>query len=122
MADHAAKTGLSFGNGFYDGLRRTVEFVFPGVGALYFALAELWGLPYANEIVGTLAALAVFGGVLLAMSRKTYNKTGQYDGEIVPDANEAGELTYRFQLNTDDGAGLLNKDKIVFKGIDQTQL
>ena len=52
--------------------------VLPAVGTLYFALAGIWGFPYAEEIVGTLTAVDTFLGVLLGISSAQYHKkTGE---------------------------------------------
>ena len=37
-----------------------LSFILPLIGTLYFALSEIWGFPYATEIVGTIAALTAF--------------------------------------------------------------
>lgn len=116
MADHAATTGLSLSDKSYNTLRRVVEKVFPGISALYAALAVIWGWGYVGEVSGTFAALAVFGGILLSLSRKNYNA----DGTLVPTDPESPETTgYKFELNENvDPAELLNKKQIVFKGLD----
>lgn len=55
----------------------------PGVGALYFALAVTWGLPKADEVVATCAALATFLGLFLVYAERTYDKSqAKYDGAI----------------------------------------
>ena len=42
-------------------------------GTLYFALAGIWGLPCAEEIVGTITAVDTFLGVILGISTHNYN-------------------------------------------------
>lgn len=66
------------------GLLDPVSKVFlPGVGALYFALAVTWGLPKADEVVATCAALATFLGLFLVFAERTYdNSVAKYDGAI----------------------------------------
>ena len=46
----------------------------PALGTLYFALAGIWGFPYAEQVVGTVTALDTFLGVLLGISTSQYNK------------------------------------------------
>lgn len=123
MADHAANTGLVLSDGAYDVLRQVVEKVFPGLGVLYTALATLWGWPHVTEVVGTLAALAIFGGILLSLARHGYvpntgAPSGGYDGQVVSDVNESGETVLRLQLDTSAAEDILNKKQIVFKGFD----
>lgn len=62
-------------NKCYDTLKWIAQIVLPAVGALYFALAKIWGLPYATEIVGTISAVDAFLGALLGISSSQYNKT-----------------------------------------------
>ena len=70
-------------NKAYDLLKPTTQIVLPGLGALYFALAQIWGFPKAEEIVGTIAAVNVFLGLLLGLSSRIYNNIPEtYDGTI----------------------------------------
>jgi hypothetical protein len=39
--------------------------VLPALGALYAAIGGIWGLPYVEAIVGTVAAVDTFMGALL---------------------------------------------------------
>ena len=50
-------------NEMYDILKYIAQIVLPAVGTLYFALASIWGLPYAEEILGTITAIDTFLGV-----------------------------------------------------------
>jgi len=61
-------------NKTYDILVYISRYVLPGLGALYFALAQIWGLPYGEQIVGTIAAIDTFLGVILGISSYQYNK------------------------------------------------
>ena len=58
----------------YDVLKYIALILLPAVGALYFALAKIWGLPYATEIVGTISAVDAFLGALLKISTDQYNR------------------------------------------------
>ena len=66
---------MKLSNKVYDILKWVAMVVIPAVGTLYFALAGIWGLPYGEEIVGTLTAVDTFIGVLLGISTVQYNKT-----------------------------------------------
>lgn len=63
----------------YKILKYLCQIALPAIGGLYFALAQIWGLPYAEEIVGTLSAVAACIGVLLGISSYRYYK-GQDNG------------------------------------------
>ena len=51
--------------------------VLPAIGTLYFALAGIWGFPYAEEIVGTITAVDTFLGVVLGISSVQYKKRSE---------------------------------------------
>lgn len=61
-------------NKTYDILKYIAQIVLPALGALYFALSQIWGLPYGEEIVGTITALDCFLGAILGISTMAYNK------------------------------------------------
>lgn len=64
-------------NKVYDVLKWIAQYFLPAVGTLYFALAGIWGLPYGEEVVGTITAVDTFLGVLLGISSIQYNKKSQ---------------------------------------------
>lgn len=61
-------------NKLYDVLKYIAQIALPAIGALYFALSQIWGLPYGEEIVGTITAIDAFLGALLGISTMIYNK------------------------------------------------
>ena len=61
-------------NKLYDVLKWIAMVVLPAIGTLYFALAGIWGLPYAEQIGGTITAIVTFLGVLLGVSSAKYTK------------------------------------------------
>lgn len=61
-------------NKMYDFLKYVAQILLPAIATLYFALASIWGLPYAEQIVGTITAIDTFLGVLLGISTKRYNE------------------------------------------------
>lgn len=61
-------------NKVYDILKFIAQIVLPAIGTLYFALAGIWGLPYGEQIVGTITALDTFLGALLGLSSLSYNE------------------------------------------------
>lgn len=62
-------------NKVYDILKWIAMYLLPALGTLYFALAGVWGLPYGEQIVGTITAVDTFFGVILGISTSQYNKT-----------------------------------------------
>lgn len=61
-------------NKTYDILKWIALYVLPASGALYFALSTIWGLPYGEQIVGTITAIDAFLGAVLGISSAKYNK------------------------------------------------
>lgn len=65
---------MKMSNKMYDLLRWIAQIGLPALGTLYFALAKIWGFPYATEVVGTITAVDTFLGALLGISTSQYNK------------------------------------------------
>ena len=61
-------------NKVYDALKWIAMYLLPALGTMYFALAGIWGLPYGEQIVGTITAVDTFLGVILGISASQYNK------------------------------------------------
>ena len=57
----------------YDVLKWIAMILLPALGTLYFALAQIWGLPCAEQVVGTITAFDAFLGVLLGISSSKTN-------------------------------------------------
>lgn len=68
---------MKLSNKAYDVLKYIALILLPALGTLYFALAKIWGFPYAAEIVGTISAVDAFLGALLKISTDNYNKDQQ---------------------------------------------
>ena len=64
-------------NKLYDILKYLCQIALPAIGTLYFALAQIWNFPYAEQVVGTIAAITTCLGVLLGISTYNYNKGEQ---------------------------------------------
>ena len=68
---------MKLSNKVYDVLKFIAQIVLPALGTLYFALAKIWGFPYAAEIVGTISAVDAFLGAILGISTAQYNKQNE---------------------------------------------
>jgi len=67
----------------YDQLKFIAQILLPALGSLYFGLAGIWGLPSAEEVVGTVVVVDTFLGVLLSLGTKTYDESeAKFDGAI----------------------------------------
>jgi len=65
---------LKLSNKMYDTLKWIAQILLPAAATLYFALSEVWGLPYAKEVVGTISAVDVFLGAVLGISSSMYQE------------------------------------------------
>ena len=65
---------MKLSNKVYDVLKWIAMILIPAVSALYFGLSQIWGFPYGEEIVGTLAVIDTFLGALLGISSSKYWK------------------------------------------------
>ncbi|MEE3450798.1 MAG: phage holin [Acutalibacteraceae bacterium] len=65
---------MRLSNKTYDTLKWTAQYLLPALGTLYFSVSQIWGLPYGEQIVGTITAVDTFLGVLLGLSSAEYNK------------------------------------------------
>lgn len=65
---------MKLNNKTYDVLKWVAMIALPAAGTLYFALASIWAFPYAEQVLGTVAAVDTFLGALLGISTNNYNK------------------------------------------------
>lgn len=98
----------------YSALKRSATIILPALGALYFALAQIWHLPKAEEVVGSIAAVNTFVGGVVQVSKKSYYASGaQYAGTLVR-SETADKIQYSLELNEDTPA-LDKLDEVTFK-------
>jgi hypothetical protein len=65
----------------YDVLKYIAQIGLPAAATLYYALSAIWGLPYGEQIVGTITSVDTFLGTLLMISSSAYRKENG-DGDI----------------------------------------
>ena len=66
---------MKLSNEMYDRLKWIAQILLPAIGTLYYALASIWGLPYCEQVVGTITAVDAFLGALLQISTNNYYKS-----------------------------------------------
>jgi putative holin Dp-1 len=97
----------------YNWLKFLALVAFPAAGTLYFALAGIWGLPAAEQVVGTIVAVDTFLGVILQISSVNYNSSiAQGTLAIVETAERK---TFNLELDGDPEYELEGKDRVVFR-------
>lgn len=74
-------------NKCYNILKYIAMIFLPALGTLYFAVAQIWGFPYGEEIVGTITAIDTFLGTLLQISSNKYYKSQ----ELISRSNDGKE-------------------------------
>jgi hypothetical protein len=113
-------------NQAYDIAKKAALIWLPALGALYFGLAQIWNLPNAEQVVGSITVIDTFLGVVLGISSSSYNNSdAPYDGNIlIKDVPmEDGSTKKIFGLEFDEEPNperLAALDKITFKVKDQT--
>lgn len=106
---------MIFSNKVYDVLKKITQIVIPATATFYFALAGIWGFPYGEEVVGTLAALTTFLGVVLGISNSQYKKAGyDTDGALIIESGDdiSGNSYIQFDKDLDVVQG---KNQIVLE-------
>lgn len=104
---------MKMGSKTYDVLKAIAQVWLPAGGTLYFALAQIWGLPAAEEVSGTVLAVDTFLGVVLGISAATYNASDRkYDGVLEIHDGEDGSTLHLKSVNPE---ALTTKETIVFK-------
>lgn len=71
---------FNLSNKTYDVTKKIITVGFPAFATLYSALSAIWGFGYVAEVVGTVGAVATFGGVILGISTREF----QANHTIVP--------------------------------------
>ena len=97
-------------NNLYDRLNGAVRLLLPATAVAYLGLDAIWDLPKEQEVVGTLAVVATFIGVLLKVAANKY----EGDGAIVVTPQEDGPVQFDLVLDGDP-RGLIGQDQVIFK-------
>ena len=61
-------------NKTYDILKWIALILLPALATFYAAIAAVWGLPYSEQVVGTITAVDTLLGTLLKISSDNYKK------------------------------------------------
>lgn len=96
----------------YDNLKLLAQVILPALGSLYFGLAGIWGLPSAEEIVGSILLIDTFLGVILQISSGAYSKGIEEGGEL--HVND-GQLLFQLDEDKTDITKLGDKSEVRFK-------
>jgi hypothetical protein len=98
----------------YDQLKFLAQILLPALGTLYFTLAQIWGLPSAENVVGTIVAVDAFLGVLLGISQVNYSKhVGQ--GDLMVEEDESGKSAGMRLVLDETPEDLIAKHEVRFR-------
>lgn len=108
-------SGFIMSPALYDKMKFTVQTALPAISTLYFTLGAIWDLPAVTQVIGTLAALATFLGVLVGVSSKTYsNSEARFDGHIAITQTPEGTKLYSLEFDGDPH-DIDQKDAVTFR-------
>lgn len=94
---------MLFTNKMYNRLKWIAQYLLPASATLYFGLASIWGLPYAQQIMGTITAFDIFLGVILGISTGQYKKSDMAsDGNLLIDQSDPNKDIYRLDVGSID--------------------
>lgn len=66
---------MKFNNKVYDILAYISRYAIPAITGLYYALGDIWGLPYGTQVLATGTALTICLNIMLGISSIEYNKS-----------------------------------------------
>lgn len=124
----------------YDVAKDTVTIYLPALAAFYSTMALVWGLPYTEQVVASIGAVALLMGAILKISSNQYAKVAEvekkqeirdkvesltnpsdFDGQLI--VNHSDPMVDNFRVKVDEEWNELGKkDFIVLKVEDQTTL
>jgi hypothetical protein len=104
---------FTFDGKTYDFLKAVALVWLPAAGTLYFAIAAIWGLPDAGNVIGTITAIDTALGGALKISSSGYSTPvtttetsvtpvtpGTLDGSLVVDKTHPDKNVYSIELDT----------------------
>lgn len=99
----------------YDFLKWIAQIGLPASGALYFGLAQIWGLPEAEKVVGTITVVDAFLGVLLGLSTASYNRSDdKYGGIIEVEEQPSGKKVFTLVVDGEP-EDIAQMDEVTFR-------
>jgi len=98
----------------YDILKWVSLVFLPALATAYFGLAQIWGFPYAGEVVATITLTDTLLGSLLGISSAAYKRSDErFDGNLNVIKQDAS-LINQLEIKTDP-ATLAKQNELVLK-------
>lgn len=99
----------------YNVVKFVAQVVLPALGTFYFAVAGIWGLPAAEQVVGTIVAVDTFLGVILGISSAQYAAiVPKHDGVLTVQQFDENNGSIKLDL-IDHPAELASKSVATFR-------
>lgn len=99
---------------FYDTVKWLALIAFPALGTAYYGIAQIFGLPHAEQVVGVIVIIDTFLGTLVGISKSVYDKSdARYDGDVTMSAHDEFPDVTNVKTSIDESA--LGKDEVVLK-------
>lgn len=61
-------------NKVYDALKWIATIGLPALSTMFFTIGSIWGWSFTEQLIGSIAAICTFLGVVLGISTVQYNK------------------------------------------------
>ena len=65
---------MKMSNTVYDIFKFIAQILLPALATFYLTLAGIWGLPFGEQVSGTIMAIDTLLGAILMLSSNKYNK------------------------------------------------
>lgn len=89
---------MKLGNATYNALKFVALVFLPALATAYFAIANTWHLPRADDVVGTITIIDTFLGALLHLSSKSYSP--ETNGNFVVNLSDPLKEVYGLEMTT----------------------
>jgi hypothetical protein len=99
----------------YDKLKKTVQFILPLIGSIYFGLGQIWGFPKIEEVIGSITVLNTALGSVVGISKSRADKADTAtDGDLVITEDPGGVASWMMAFEGDPEL-LKDRENITFK-------
>lgn len=110
--------GFQLSGPVYEKMKWFVQLVLPALITLYFTIDQILGLPHTDEVMGIMAAITTFLGVLLRISTGNFQKDdSRFVGETYLAITEDDDLKRVFNITNDNIDP--TKKELTFKVVNQ---
>lgn len=99
---------------WYQVIKAMVMIMLPAAGALYFGLAQIWGFPGGEQVVGSIVVVDTFLGVVIKVGEASYDRSEAKFAGAINVAQQPEKMVFSLDLNGQP-EDLLEKKTVHFK-------